>query len=370
MRNKSIVLTVALALVLVFSIFAFAEGETAETGTGASVSVGGHIKMTVFDMVHAISKNGAVRQNIDRFYGVNFKELDLFISGKMNDWIGFEVDPRFSASTGATPKLGTTTTAAGKDFSFNSFGHGKAVVTFDLPADVHLEVGQIHPIFTMEYGKELWWEDEFNVGPFIGSSGPAGAYHDSGIEASKAFELGDVTLPVYLYYLNGYSTAGAADNNNQPGGMIHVEPAWGPLTVSGSFYAKKGDNEERYLTYGWTAGLAVKWEGLTVRSEYAKGSIQDDGTYGKDRIEEGYFVKVLYKVLPWLQLMATHESDQDYIGIASKNVRYMKYAPGAQIFLTDSTIVEISCDIFNHSMMDQSKYLYSTRPSINLRVTF
>jgi hypothetical protein len=379
MAKKLSVFAVVLALTAGLSAFAFAEEtaavpETAATvasadASGPTVSVGGHIKLTVFDRVNAINRNGAVQTATDRTYGITFKEFDLFVSGKINEWIGFEVDPRFSQSTGATPKIGTTSTAAAKDFAFGGFGHGKAVVTFELPYDIHMEVGQIHPIFTMEYGKELWWEDEFNVGPFIGSHGPAGAYHDTGIELNKAFELGDVSLPVYLYYTSGNSGSVGPDNNNQPGVLVHVEPAWGPLTVGASFYQNRPDAAEKLTQYGFTAGFIFKWEGLTIRSEYAKGFLEDGVAAGKDEFEEGYFAKALYRVLPWLQLMATTESDSDNIG-SSKSIRTVKYAPGLQVFLSDSTIVEASWDIEQMKMGDNSKGGVFSRPSVNLRMTF
>jgi hypothetical protein len=380
MAKKLFVLAVVLSLTAGMSAVVLAEetgamietvpaSAAAET-SGASVSVGGHIKLTVFDHSSAINRNGSIQTDINRTYGITFKELDLFLSGKVNEWLGFEVDPRFSQSTGATPKMGTTYTAAASGFSFSGFGHGKAVVTFELPGDIHMEVGQIHPIFTMEYGKELWWEDEFNVGPFVGSHGPAGAYHDTGIELNKSFDFGDISLPVYLDYTNGNSGSVGPDNNNQPGGLIHIEPVWGPLTIGASFYANRPDAGETKLQYGYTGGINFKWEGLIIRAEYARGVLQDGVSAGRNEVEEGYFAKVLYKVTPWLQLMMAHESDMDFIGEPGKSVRTLKYAPGFQVFITDSTIVEGSCDIEEMKMRSGAKGGVFTRPSVNLRLTF
>lgn len=355
MRKKSLVMAVAMAFVLAFSVFSFAE-ETSEVA-GPKVSVGGIIKLTVFDRVNAISKNNSVQTGTERTYGVTFKELSLFLNAKINDWLSFEVDPKFSQSTGATPKLGVTYTAAASGFSFNSMSHGKAVMIVELPWDVHMEVGQIRPLFNVEYGKALFWEDEFNGGPYmLGKS----AYHDSGIELMKTFSLtDDISMPVYLYYLNG---GGSFDNNNQPGGMLHIEPSIGPLTILASVLGYKSDAKEMFDTFAYTAGLQFNWEGLQIRAEAMKIGTEKNGL---DDREEGYFAKAVYKVLPWMNVFVLHES-QLKIG----DNRAFKNAFGSVIYLSDATLLQFEIDMQEQKKHDGSASIAWTRPSISVRSTF
>lgn len=359
---------VAAAIVLVLFAGLAAAVYAEDAAEGPKVSVGGHIKMTVFDRVNAMSMTyTAGPANIwNKTFGITFKELDLYVNAKINDWLSFEASPKFSLSTGATPKLGAKGPSAGKDFSFTSMGHGKAVMMVELPWEVHMEVGQIYPIFTAEYGKQLFWEDEFNVGPFIGSHGPAGSFHDNGIEFSKSFSITEeISLPVYLYYLNGGTETGGIDINNQPGVMLHIEPSYGPLTLLASAYAYKYDAAERLAQYAWSVGMHFKWEGLEVRAEGAMGTIEDGISTDVDEFEQGYMVKALYKVLPWAKVFVTHESD-----LIIGEERDLKYAVGAVIYLSDATLIQCIVDVQEKKLHDGSQRINWTRPGISIRSTF
>jgi hypothetical protein len=325
----------------------------------------------LFDRPDAISRNNGAQSKTEKSYGFGFRELDLFVSGKINEWISFEVDPKFSASSGATPKLGTTITpTTGTDYKFDAFGHGKAVIIFKLPMDVDMEVGQVHPRFTMEYGAELFWEDSFNGGKFAANTN-LGAVHDNGIELSKSFDAGPVTLPVYLYILNGGTETGAYDINNQPGVMIHIEPVWNGLTVLGSILSEKTDvNEEKAWTK-WSAGFMYQWENLNLRAEFVRGK-QERYKSNTDLLSEGYYVKATYKVLPWLKLYAMQESAMDSQSLEGVNVpvRYLGTTPGFDIALADSTSLEFQCDIEDWRTSDGKSSLVYTRPFMGIRCTF
>jgi hypothetical protein len=354
---------------------------TASSTDGPTVSLGGHIKMTIFDRPVTISQNSGAQTGIAHSYGLAFRELDLFISGRINDWISFEVDPRFSASSGATPKLGVTTTATtGTDYAFGAFGHGKACLDFKLPYDVNIEVGQLHPKFTAEYGSELFWEEQFNGGKFAANTN-VGALHDSGIEASKSFDVGDITLPVYLYLLNGPTETGAFDINNQPGGMIHIEPVWNGLTALGSIYAAKYDVNEDKAETRWSYGLMYTLGNLSLRSEYAyakqEGLINGASGSNRDAKSEGYYFKAMYKVLPWLKLYVLHESAYDnyFANAATKKndynpVRYLGTTPGFDIYLADATMLQFQLDIENWRNNAGTMVLVYTRPFLGIRCTF
>ena len=390
MRTKAIgVLAMVLSFGLATSVFAgtaVTVSETEQSGVVAAAAnqaiapesqnlpiethIGGHIKLGIFDRVNGTSYY-APNQKFDltKSYGVAFKEFDLYVSGKINEWLSFEVDPKFSASTGATPKIGVTWTAVATAPAFSGFSHGKAVVIFALPGEVEMEIGALHPIFTAEYGRELFWDDEINSGKFAANNN-VGAVHDNGIQFYRNFDFGNISMPVYLYYLNGGSTDGFSDVNNEPGAMLHIEPTLGPLTLLGSIYGTRYDAAEKLAWTKWSAGGIFVWEGLTLRSEFVKGKQEKAISVSQDANSEGYYAKVLYKVLPWLQLMIHHETVLENASVPGKAAKYILNAPGAQIFLADSAILELAVDIADFRLTDNSKKVIYTRPSISMRITF
>ena len=366
---KRILMALAVAALLMSSTFVFAE-EAAST-EGSSVSVGGLIKMTLFDRPVSTVRNAGAQTSIEKSYGIGFKELSLFLAIKINDWVSFEVDPKFSASSGATPKFGVTkTVTSGSEFSFSGFGHGKAAMILKLPYDINLEVGQIYPKFTAEYGHELFWDESINGGIFALNS-LVGSFHDSGIEISKIFEISEVSFPVYAYILNGGTATGAYDINNQPGAMIHVEPVWKGLTLLGSIYSMKTDAKELKATTGWATGLMYSWENLSIRTEFVRTK-QERYVNGKDSNTEGYYVKLMYKVLPWFKLYAMHESA--YSNFTSSTnatpTRALGVTPGFDIYLADSTSLQFQCDVQNWTNSTGTSTLIVTRPTLAVRSIF
>lgn len=372
MRNKLTVLV--FAFVLVFAGMSFAE-----EGAGPSVHVGGHIKLTLFDRpVSIIQANGA-QTGIEKSYGIGFREFNFFVDGRINDWIGFQVDPRISASSGATPKFGVTQTAtAGTTYSLSGFGHGKAVVILKLPYDIEMELGQVHPIFTVEYGRELFWEETANGGKFACNDN-IGSLHDNGIELEKTFELGEFSIPAYLYLLNGGTENGAFDLNNQPGIMLHAEPAWGPIKLLGSAYLAKTDASETKLWQKYALGVMADWEGFSFRAEGVRGK-KEKYTATHDLISEGYYFKLLYKVLPWLKLHIMHESVYDNLSssnpVNSKapyvdvGERFLGWTAGAVFYLSDETLLQFAVDVEDWRSNDGKFTTVYTRPFLGMRITY
>ena len=353
------------ALVSGSSVFADSSGES-------SVNVGGHVKLKLYDGVNTISRNNGVQSEINRSYGIAFTEINLYISAKLNDLVGLEVDPRFSASTGASPKLGVTTTAiAGSKYAFNGFGHGRAVVQFNLPYDISAEVGQIHPVFTVEYGKEFFWEELMN-GTKFSCNDNAGSLHDQGIEFLKTFNIDDISIPVYLYLLNGGTVNDGTDANNQPGAMVHIEPSWGPFTVLASAYGAKTDAAELKAWMKYAAGLLVNWEGIKFAAEYTSSKKEHGISTGRDAKTEGYYARASYKVLPWLKLFAHHESvlDNFYGSSGAKTTRYITNILGFNIFTSDSSMIQFQLDMADWRTSDSAATLVYTRPYLGMRLTF
>jgi hypothetical protein len=373
--------TAAAATTTTSSAAASAASAALDTGakadSGPSVKVGGHVKMMVFDRPAGIVTNAGTQVKIDRSFGVWFNELDLLISAKLSDLVSFEIDPRFSSSTGATPKIGVTTTAVSSGMSFAGMAHGVAEIILNLPYDVRMEAGQLRPMFSYEYGSSVFMDEEWSIGKSMHED-LIGMVEDYGVGFYRNFDLKGlaVSVPVYAYILNGPATGYTAENNNQPGGMLHIEPTYGPFTLLGSFNVSKWDDKELYTKTQWLAGGIFKWAGLTIRSEFARGKQENAIAKGTDAWGEGYYAKVLYKVFPWIQLMyhfdsALENSTKDApFQPARLKTRYITNSAGAQIYLTDSTIIQAVVEVGDDRTEDGSRTLVYTRPYIAIQSTF
>lgn len=376
MFRKLITVVIAVAVIAAFSGFTFAN----EAATGdVQVKVGGISKLTVFDRVNGGSYVGAAGRELDKTYGVTFKDFNIYINAKMNDLVSFEIDPRFSASTGATPKLGTTTTAsssasASKAFSFSGISHGKAVMILNLPEDVEMEIGILEFPFTVEYGKQAFWSDTYNGYKFAANDN-LGSMHESGFQIYKNFDFGDIALPVTLGILNGGSSNNV-DVNNTPGVALHIEPTMAGLTLLGSIYATKYDEYERKAMHKWAAGIMYGIGDLNLRSEFVKSKKEQNGkadVTGEDAVSEGYYVTATYKLLEWATLVLHHESALEGSAEGDQAAwgnRYITNIGGININLSDSTIMMCQVEVFDWKNNNGTTKVLVTRPIIGVRNTF
>jgi len=371
---RKIAVVLAMLLAVVFSAPLIAEEAAAAEAQYPQVKVGGHIKITLFDRPVGASYAGANKVSNDAVNahntGIGFKELNIFLSGKLSETIGFEADPKFSGSTGATPRLGSagTLTYAAKDYSFSGFGHGKAVVIAELPYEVTAEAGFLHTVFTADYGKQLAWENLFNLTKF-GANDNIGSVHGAGLELAKTFNLGDVSLPVAVYFTDGGAQFYQNDNNNQPGLLVHIEPTWAGLTGLASWYGARTGLAEKTAFHKWTAGLMYEWEMLAARAEFVRSKNEKGISVSNDAEHEGYYVNLDYRVLPWLKLFARRES---VIEEASAGVwnRYITNIPGAVITVADGALVQFQCDIYDWRSSNGVNKVIMTRPTVGMRLTY
>ena len=75
----------------------------------------------------------------------------------------------------------------------------KCAVIWYAPGDVEVKAGYLKPLFTWDYGYELFWNEQFNG--FRAST--AFGWHDEGVEIYKSFEGDGFSVPSSLYIVNG-----------------------------------------------------------------------------------------------------------------------------------------------------------------------
>lgn len=335
-------------------------------------TIGGHINLTLYDYKDGESDG---RKGYE-YTGMGLREFILYLSSEVSDKISVDIQPVFNTETGATPRfgkdLGETKKSAGTiDPKFA--GWRKAVVTILLPREYELSAGMVKPRFTWEYGAELFWEDE-HIGGKFAINDYLGAMHETGIELYKPFELGAVSLPSYLYVLNGGSNE-YADNNNGPLVMLHAEPETGALKFQGSFAAGKHDDKNKHTVYRYSAGVAWEGSAFSARAEYAGGTWEKSIEGVKDAVANGYYAKVFYRFTPWGRAMLHYDfadmnfNDMNYTKRGGEE--YTTITPGIKINVAPSSALQIQCDIADWKRVDGSgRKLKFTRFAAGWRVTF
>jgi len=349
-------------------------------------TIGGHVKLTAFD----VAKGDHNDVSGDQYIGMGMREMILYFSQELSDKVSIDLQPFWDASTGATPKfgkdIGEQKTAAG---SVDPKFHGwiKAVVKTLLPGGYELSAGIVKPRFTMEYGAENFWQDEFNGGKFS-CDNYLGAMHDTGVEIYKSFEFNNLSLPTYIYLLNGgYEFS---DNNKGPMGMIHVEPEFGALRLTGSAAFGKYDNDGENSVTRFSAGAAYDRGPFAFRAEYACGNwansiVTASDTSGnptafEDAKPSGLYAKVFYRFAPWGRLMLHYDLvDHNFAGFfytALGSEKYSTITPGFQLNVSESSIIQIQYDMANWQQKDkygipgQKDELKFNRLTVGWRTTF
>ncbi len=385
MRKRMAILLMAVMMALGMYAFAMADGTSDSAAAGSSDTpattvIGGHIKMTLFDAIDGVENKatgGALGET--EYSGFNFGEIILYISQKISEKFSVEVEPEFSASTGATPKLGVSIGAqmSVKPPSFGGFD--RALAKYIAPFDVEISAGIVKPKFTMEYGDELFWDEEFNGSKFAADP-YLGEMADTGVEAYKNFSVGDASIPVWLYALDG-SGSSVNDNNRSPSAMIHVEPNMGMFKLTGSYTVGLYDNGEHDAYERASGGIQFIWDNLQIRSELANGRWENKIAAGIDALSYGWYVKAIYKFTPWLKLVYDYNVAEmnfnAFSGIAPPpaNLRdqgenYITHTAVLDYNITDSTYLMLQMDYANWKLNSGSEGLRFFRPTLALRTTF
>lgn len=335
-------------------------------------TVGGHLKMTLYD--YKDGKSNGIKGH--EYSGMDFREMIVYISSELSDKVSLDLQPVFSSSTGATPKFGKMLGSTKKDPSAieDTFGGWvKAVVKVVLPKGYELSAGIVKPRFTWDYGGELFWEDEYNGGKFSANT-QLGAMHEIGFELYKPFEIGKVSLPAYLYVLNG--GVEQSDNNNAPSVMLHAEPEIGAFKFLGSLASGKYDAGNKYNNTRYSAGVAYELNNFSARAEMAGGTWEKSIGGTEDATPFGYYGKVFYKFAPWGRAMLHYDFvDNNY----SKNIStagtstYTTITPGLQLKFAPSSLVLVQYDIADWKLKEKDKAeqtLKFNRLTVGCRITF
>lgn len=331
----------------------------------AETTIGGHVKITLFDYEVGVHENESenLRKADDEYVGMGFREFILYFSSELNEKISVDLQPYWVARTGATPTFGNNIGDQRSDPEHQGFEFGglvKGTIKYTAPFNTEVTYGIIKPRYTLDYGAELFWEDEFNGGKFTVNN-YLGAMHDTGFEIYRNFEVGSISMPVYLYVLNGGNANEFSDNNSSPAGMIHIEPEMGSAKLLGSFYYGRynsGDMEGKMATR-WSGGASYSIGDLSIRGEYAQGIFEDGVTstttgFVEDAKPMGFYVKVGYRITDWMRIMFHYDyvesNFKEYFstsGNGGYKETYNTYTGILQLFASESTILMTQVDVAN-----------------------
>lgn len=351
-----------LAFVFIF-LFLTAGVVLGADSTAGDVKVGGNLKIYFYDQ--SIGSHNDVGQQNNVSGGVN--TLYLFLSQQLNDWLGIEVWPRISVSASATPSLGNDITRA--KTSTTSVSVYQGYLTVKLPKEIELRAGKFLTYFSNEYGRQIWWDEQYHLNPGISS---LQSWDDYGVELYRNFDFDKWSLPAYVYLLNGEKTD--VDNNNSKAGMIHVDPEFfqGKLRLVGSYGLGKWDDNSDKSFSRYDAGFEWKWQRFNVRSEYLHRKYSDKLTSGakvKDADDDGYFVKGLYRFNPqWRGLIgysrSVNSSTYDYANV------YKTTTLGLNFFISESSTIIGQFSSVDANRTNDSDKLYYNRYTVGWRTTF
>ena len=311
--SKSAILAGCASLFLALALPSMAEE--------GAVKVGGHMKGPVLtDNVWGKAMVNGVKSEGSYSAGSYFSThaFQLYISKDITENVSVNAVPDFgSAGAGATPSIGSKMGETMKTTSgATSFKFQELTASVNLPQyGVQMRAGYMTLPFTQDYGKELFWHEEHNGGKFTLAS----AWHDTGLELYKAFEVAGVSLPTSLYVVNGNSSHNR-DNNNSRAVMLHVEPEFGALKTFVSYGTGKWGDSVVLSTGGyptvdngtyfdsektfnrWSAGAGYSYKAFRVRGEVAGGTyvknLKYAGTMFGNKDNFGYYGKLFYTVVP------------------------------------------------------------------------
>lgn len=383
-------------------------------GDNKDLKIGGHIKMQLFDQSSGTSTvSGVDYDNTDKWgFGSGSHTFILFISKEISDNLSIEIAPDYGlGSAGATPSLGKKIGQQRKSTS-STYGNPTAgnipslklyqqFVKYNLPDQkLELKAGYLNCLFTWDYGKELAWHEEYN---FNKASLYLGSWHDSGIEAYRNFELGSVSMPVYLYLLNGSGGTSYTDNNSNKTIMVHAEPefsgklaglkthvsygfgAWGDQDYAASYGtytstattlpSKVAASLKNSTYYKWATGVSYDYQKFAVRTEFMGGNWKNKFNFGKSSEEDqgsnGYYLKLFYKIVPekWTAMLdySLYQTEKD----ATTHETYKTTTLGLQHELATAATLILQIDIADWKDDKTPKNeLKFNRMTTGIRITF
>jgi len=340
--------------------------EEAQPGvSGEGLSVGGHLKLYMADK--ADGKRNGVDQNNNLSAGIH--DFYLYLSKGLSDFLMIDVQTKTSVLAGATPSLGSD--IARSTTSSVSTKIDQAYMTVLLPREMELKVGAFFPLFSEEYGRQIWWEEQYH-----GNNGllTLEAWYDNGIELYKNFDFEAFSLPVYLYLLNGDNRY--VDNNSGMLGLVHVAPEFfgGRLRLLGSYGSGRWDDNDDHDTKRYAYGVDFKYQNLNIMGEYMhkeweKKPLTGGGT--ADGENKGYYIKALYSFGEKWRALAKY-SDVELYNASTTMLTdtYKTISLGVNYFITDSSTIMPQVSSVDADRSDGSETLEYIRYTLGWRTTF
>jgi hypothetical protein len=323
------------------------------TSAEQSVSVGGHAGITVIDGAYGISNDGlGSKDTSSDFAGFRFLKLILFFRYAFNEKLSIDIRPQIETrgvdgTTGATPKFGKAIgeqRASKINVAFNSFT--RAVASYVLPTTTEISVGYLNTRFTWEYGGELFWEDEMNGSPFSCNQW-LGDLSDAGIEIVHYFDIGEVTIPLYGYVLNG---SGMEEVNRSPVVMLSGETQVGPCKFHLAAAGGTWDENDRYAMFRGSAGMSLQLKKMVVRTEGAIGQWEKRIKGSPDNaLPHGAYVKWIVpfsKVVRMsLGFSYVYNNFVNMYDLLPGEEQYLTLTPSFQFLTSSSSRIIMQCDL-------------------------
>jgi hypothetical protein len=313
------------------------------------------------------------------YVGFNMRAFYLFVSHQLTDKVSIEAQPEFAATSGATPRFGypiaKKTDASTIEPEF--FGFNRAQMTVTLPKEYELSFGIVKPRMSWDYGAELFWEDQLNTGKFTLSG--ISVLHDTGIELYKNFELGKLSLPTYVYVLNGGYEFN--DNNNQPAFMATVEPELGALKFKGSLYYDKYDKDAKLASMKVLGGIAFEKGPFALRAEGGMGTwenrvvnmAKDSSITLSDGKPKGFYAKLFYRITPWCRALFHYDyMNNDHSGWTPGSEKFTTLSPALLFSVANSSTIMVQYDIADWKRVKSGKedLIKFNRLTVGWRTTF
>lgn len=336
----------------------------------SGINIGGHLKFYMFDRSQG-KRNGDSQQNN---FSAGINHFYLYFSKTLSEWLNLHVETDTSVTASATPALGSDISRATSGSTSTSI-HQAYLIT-RTPNDYEFKIGLFNPIFSEDYAKEIWWDQQYHLNQGFGS---LASWHDSGIEMYKNIDFEEFSLPIYLYYLNGNvnSSGQYVDNNNGKTFLAHFSPEFfnTRLRLLGSIAYGKWDNDDKYNLFSHAVGFNFKYDKFDFLYEFIYRKYENLSLTGGDKEDgtrDGYQTKLLYRFNEkWRGVI--NYSNVDLYNTGSTSIRtdtYETLTLGVNYFITESSIIIGQFSLTDADRSDDTESIDFERFTLGWRTTF
>ncbi len=337
----------------------------------SNITIGGNFKFYLFDHSAGETETGE-HQSTNVSAGIS--SLTLYYSAEISDNLSIMVAPEILVHSGATPRLGSP--IEGPDPTEDpEIEFAEAHITYMLPNGLQAKAGYLKPKFTWDYGYERFWYEDYHA--FYTTANPwLGSMHDVGIEFYKSLEFSGVSVPTYLYLLNGHGTGVGGDNNEGSTIMLHVQPEFreGRLKLLGSYAFGRWDVDNNYDYQRLALGVEYKHQNFTLRTEYMAG-IWENRFAGEDVNPKGFYTKAFYQFNEGIQgFVGYSHMVHDFTGFffvsSLVEEQYDTVSLGLNFKLADGATFMVNTQLIDGEREDNSAELDLVRLTMGVRVQF